>query len=393
MSEPIFTQVERNVAELEPNAINPRTLKDKAFKELQQSLKKDPHFLKARPIIVSMAEGREGTVIAGNQRLAAAKALGWATVPVVEVRGATEEQEKEWMVKDNLHKGEWDFDKLAEGFDLDFLKDMGFDEKELNKVLANVDNSADDEFDAEKEAEAITEPIVKRGDIWQLGEHRLMCGDSTDVGDVALLMDGKKVDMVFTDPPYGMDLDTDYSKLKGSANSPSAKGYKWDRVIGDDKDFDFKQFDWLDAVKEQFWWGADYYFEQLPKGGSLFVWQKRDRADAEMIGNDFEICWSRQRHKKSTVWKRWVGFDSVEKGEKRVHPTQKPVEVCLFFLKKFSDDGASVLDLFGGSGSTLIACEQANRQCRMMEIDPKYCDVIIKRWEEKTGKKAVKASV
>ena len=118
---PAFIKTERKTEELHPNPINPRTLKEKAFKELQKSLKDDPHFFQARPLIVSMAEGRENTIIAGNQRLEAAKALGWATVPVIEVRGATLEEEKQWMVKDNLHKGEWDFEKLADGFDLDFL--------------------------------------------------------------------------------------------------------------------------------------------------------------------------------------------------------------------------------------------------------------------------------
>ena len=125
-----------------------------------------------------------------------------------------------------------------------------------------------------------------------------------------------------------------------------------------------------------------YYFNQLPTGGSLAVWQKRDKADAKMIGNDFEICWSKLPHKKTTFWKRWVGFDSVERGEKRVHPTQKPIELCAWFIKEYN--GNIVLDLFGGSGSTLIACEQTNRTCYMMELDPKYCDVIRKRYENFT---------
>jgi DNA modification methylase len=211
-----------------------------------------------------------------------------------------------------------------------------------------------------------------------------MCGDSTKIEDVEKLMDGKKADMVFTDPPYGMDLDTDYSKLKGTDKSPNAKGYKWEKVIGDDKEFNFTQFNWIETP-EQFWWGADYYFNQLPIGGSLAVWQKRDKADAEMIGNDFEICWSKQQHKKTTFWKRWVGFDSVERGEKRVHPTQKPVELCSWFIKEYSKESQIILDLFGGSGSTLIACEQTNRNCYMMELDPKYCDVIRKRYAKLIG--------
>jgi len=200
---PSFLQLNRAISELAPNPINPRILKEKAFKELQKSLEDDPHFFQARPLIVSMAEGRENTIIAGNQRLEAAKALGWATVPVIEVRGATLEEEKQWMVKDNLHKGEWDFEKLADGFDLAFLKEMGFDEKGLAKIQ-NKQKSGDDDFDLEK---ALAEPEtgdVKRGDIYQLGEHRLICGDSTDEVTYRKLFGDKKASLLFTDPPYNI---------------------------------------------------------------------------------------------------------------------------------------------------------------------------------------------
>lgn len=210
--------------------------------------------------------------------------------------------------------------------------------------------------------------------------HRLLCGDSTDSDQVAKLMNGQKADMVYTDPPYGMNLDTDYSKLKGTEKSPNAKGYKWNKVIGDDKEFDFlTSYALFEYVKEQFWWGADYYFNQLPIGGGLFVWQKRDKADSEMIGNDFEICWSKQRHKKATFWKRWVGFDSIEKGEKRVHPTQKPIDLASWFIKDWSLENNIIIDLFLGSGTAMVACHQLKRKCYGIELDPKYCDVIVKR--------------
>jgi DNA modification methylase len=249
--------------------------------------------------------------------------------------------------------------------------------------------ASEDDFDESE----VTEAVCKRGEVWKLGEHRLMCGDSTSADDVARLMNGERADMVHTDPPYGMALDTDYSKIKGSDKSPKAMGYKWDKVIGDDKDFDPRPLlAMLNDVKEQFWWGCDYYFECLPRGGSLLVWQKRDKADAEMIGNDFEICWSKTRHKKATFWKRWVGFDSIEKGDKRVHPTQKPVALCGWIIESHSDKDGIILDLFGGSGTTIIAAEQLNRKCRMMELDPHYCDVIIARWEKLTGQKAERIS-
>lgn len=393
---PSFLQLNRAISELAPNPINPRILKEKAFKELQKSLKDDPHFFQARPLIVSMAEGRENTIIAGNQRLEAAKALGWATVPVIEVRGATLEEEKQWMVKDNLHKGEWDFEKLADGFDLDFLKEMGFDEKGLNKVLANIDNSADDEFDAEKEAEAITEPVVQRGEIWQLGEHRLMCGDSTDGGDVALLMDGKKADMVFTDPPY--ELET-----KGGGLLKESAAMKGIRNLGIDK-FDPSTLMSLAetsvfccnkplvpkyielAEKWKVSWDLCVYHKQnvTPNyGGHLMT----DLEYLLVIGKQAPITGTGQD--KELYSKLYSGGKDADNKT----AWSKPVALCEKFICLYTHAKELVMDIFLGSGSTLIACENTKRVCYGMELSEKYCDVIIKRWEEKTGKKAVKTQV
>jgi DNA modification methylase len=390
---PTFTPCERSVEELDANPINPRTLKDTAFVELKQSLEKDPHFLKARPVIVSMEEGRENTVIAGNQRLTAAKALGWKTIPVMEVRGASEEQEREWMVKDNLHKGEWDFEKLANGFDLDFLKEMGFDEKGLNKVLANIDNSADDEFDAEKEAEAIIEPVVQRGEIWQLGEHRLMCGDSTDTGDVALLMDGKKADMVFTDPPYG-----------NGSSGKYGRGQLGVRTILGDTDFevvkDFFNLRVCDVYVFFLQWRTFKEAIQTLESNNLqlrtiAVWDKKN-AGLNGAGGMSEQ-WEAILVAGNVEYSRFGGnvFSVSREHKKRIdspHPHQKPVELLNNIFEYFQKYNL-LFDPFLGSGSTLIACENTKRVCYGMEIDPKYCDVIIKRWEEKTGKKAVKTQV
>jgi DNA modification methylase len=286
----------------------------------------------------------------------------------------------------NMLKAEIE-DLDLENFNLELL---GFDEDFLDGLLETAPAGGKTDEDAVPEVPEIPKTVL--GDVWVLGNHRLMCGDSTSIDAVEKLMNGTKADIVYCDPPYGMALDTDYSKIKGSAKSPNAKGYKWEKVIGDDVDFDpsfLIQF-FADA-REQFWWGADYYFECLPRGGSLLVWQKRDKADSEMIGNDFEICWSKERHKKATFWKRWVGFDSIERGEKRVHPTQKPIDLHCWVFDKWCKQDDIIVDLFGGSGSTLIACEKTNRNARLMELDPKYCDVIIKRWQEFTGKEAVHA--
>ena len=365
------------------NPNNPRILKDDKFAKLTQSIKDFPQMLEIRPIVVN----DDMIVLGGNMRLKACKEAGLKEVPVIKVSDLTEEQQREFIIKDNVGFGEWDWDLLANEWDTDLLEDWGLD---LDFDPVDDDNAGlTDEDDTPEVTEV---PVSKVGDIWLLGEHRVMCGDSTNGGDVALLMNGEKADMVFTDPPYGMNLDTDYSKLKGTEKSPNAKGYKWDKVIGDDADFEFPTFyKHFESVKEQFWWGADYYFNKLPTGGGLMVWQKRDKADAEMIGNDFELCWSKQRHKKATFWKRWVGFDSIERGEKRVHPTQKPIDLAVWFYEKWGGKGDLIVDLFLGSGTALIAAENKNRKCYGMELDPKYVDVIIKRWQDYTGKIATHA--
>jgi DNA modification methylase len=178
----------------------------------------------------------------------------------------------------------------------------------------------------------------------------------------------------------------DSKKSKGVKDS---KDYR--PVIGDDKPFDMGLFDWIDC-KEQFWWGADYYRETIPKDGAWFVWDKRTEDNFDkMYGNTFELCFSKQVHKRMVLRIRWCGIfgSEQERGSNRVHPTQKPIELCQWFIDKFSQVDGRVFDGFLGSGSTLIACEKTNRKCYGMELDPHYCDVIIKRWEEYTGGKAV----
>ena len=268
-------------------------------------------------------------------------------------------------------------------FDLDILKDVGFDGVELDKIMGEAE---EDDFDAEAEAEKITEPITKTGDLYVFGDkHRILCGDSCKKEDVEKLMDGKKADMVFTDPPYGMYLDADFSDMKGIGG-----GNKYDNVIGDHEEFDPRPFiELFDYCKEQFWWGADYYAERIPKKneGSWQVWDKmrggegvNDNYD-KMFGSNFELVWSRQKHKRALVRVLWKGIFGLSKEDtkKRVHPTQKPTELCNWFINKFSKQDNIIVDLFGGSFSTMIACHQTNRVFYGMEIDPKYCEVGVKR--------------
>lgn len=194
--------------------------------------------------------------------------------------------------------------------------------------------------------------------------------------------------IIISDPPYGMRLDADYSEMKGWH-----KGKKYDNVIGDHEDFDYSVFAWIKA-KEVILFGADYYVETLPnygKDGSWMVWDKRvDESKDKMFGSGFEMIWSKVRHKRRIYRKQWAGFMGDKEARNRVHPTQKPTELISDLIKEFMDEGDIVLDLFLGSGSTLIACENLNRICYGMEIDPKYCDVIIKRYIDKTGQDAVR---
>ena len=358
------------IGDIKPNPDNPRHIKDDKFKKLVTSIKDFPQMLELRPIVVDS----DGIILGGNMRLKACQAAGLKEVPVIYADQLTEDQKREFIIKDNVGFGEWDWDVLANEWDEVVLDSWG-----LDVTGFDIEEEKEAEEDGYEVPDEITTDIVL-GDLFEIGPHRLLCGDSTDTEQVARLMNGEKADMVFTDPPYGMNLDTDYSKLKGTEKSPNAKGYKWDKVIGDDKEFDFLTcYALFEYVKEQFWWGADYYFNQLPKGGGLFVWQKRDKADSKMIGNDFEICWSKQRHKKSTFWKRWVGYDSIEKGEKRVHPTQKPIELASWLIKDWSNEQNKIIDLFLGSGTTMVAAHQLDRRCYGMELDPKYCQVILDR--------------
>jgi DNA modification methylase len=241
----------------------------------------------------------------------------------------------------------------------------------------------------------------------EIHSHFLMCGDSTKEEDISKLMNGVKADMVFTDPPYGMFLDTDFSVMKPSKTMAEEKGLKngkkYKSVIGDNEDFKDELvttiFDNFDYCKEIFVWGADYYPELLKdyKNGNFIVWDKKSNEGMENTNFDktyssgFEICWSKNKHKKDIVRCLWVSAFGTEQefDHKRVHPTQKPTKLSRWFIDKYSSENNLIVDLYGGSGSTLIACEQLNRKCYMMELDEHYVDVIIQRWENFTGEKAV----
>lgn len=378
------------IGEVIPYEKNPRN-NDNAVKYVAESIKE---FGFKSPIIID----NNGVIICGHTRHKAAIKLGLEEVPCIVADDLTEEQVRGLRLADNkvAEMAEWDFDLLTEELDGIFDIDMeafgfDFDIDEPQEVI-------EDDYEPEVPAE----PKAKIGDIYQLGAHRLMCGDSTSVTDIDKLMDGAVVDMVLSDPPYGMYLDTDcrgaVGSLKSIGNKNKTRGNKYDRVIGDNDDFTPELINTFFAnfadAKEMFLFGADYFAELLPdkNDGSWLVWDKRKESQADAIGSEFELIWSRKKHKRRMLRHDWFGFLSSQNASdarNRVHPTQKPVSLLADILTQWGKDAESVVDLYGGSGSTLIACEQLDRRCHMMELDPKYVDVIIDRWEQLTGQKAV----
>lgn len=385
------------ISDLIPYANNPR-INDGAVEAVAASIKE---FGFKNPIIVDS----ENVIVAGHTRLKAAEKLGLKTVPIIRADDLTEQQAQAFRLADNktAELAEWDFDSLEQ--ELDELS-QDFDMSEFGFEL-NLDDNEPQEI-VEDEVPEEVETRCKLGDIWKLGNHRLICGDSTDPAVIDRLMDGVKADMVFTDPPYGMNLDTDYTQMNNDSNvefkqkKKIVAGKKYNEVIGDNDDFKTELvttiFDNFDYCNEIFVWGADYYPELLKnyKQGNFIIWDKRDDNEQfdKMFGSQFEVCWSKNRHKKEIARVRWCGVFGTEKefDKKRVHPTQKPIKLAGWFLERYSKDGDNVVDLFGGSGSTLIACEQLNRKCYMCELDEHYCDVIISRWENFTGKAAIKVN-
>ena len=372
------------VTELIPYVKNSRTHSDEQVAQIAASIKE---FGWTNPILV---DGDNG-IIAGHGRLMAARKLGYKEVPTIELADLTETQKKAYIIADNrlaLNAG-WDnemlkleFDQLAElGFDLE-LTGFSFDEIEaLNpKIVEGL-------TDEDATPDILDEPVTKRGDIYKLGNHRLMCGDSTSIDNVEKLVDNAKIDICYTDPPYGINEKGDRSKRTGAA-----KGTKYVDFKDDSIDYAVEAYQIVEGVlqiQRQVWWGANYYCHALPQSNNWFVWDKRVDDKQKDIQSDCELAWVKSKWSSVRIFRHlWKGMiKASERGQHRVHPTQKPVALAEWSFDYFKEVN-TVLDLFGGSGSTLIACEKTNRSCYMMEFEPHYCDVIVKRWEDFTGKKA-----
>ena len=307
------------------------------------------------------------------------------TVPIIRLDDLTDEQRRAYMLVHNKLTMNTDFDfelldsELDEIIDID-MSEFGFD-------IAIEDDEPEEIIDDEVPEEVETR--CKLGDIWQLGNHRLICGDSTDVNVIDRLMDGVKADMVMTDAPYGINVVNDSGKV-GADNL--AKNGVYAPVIGDDTTETAQQaYDILSQICDKLiLWGGNYFLDFLPTSDGWLIWDKRGESGIRNNFADGEMAWCSFHTPVRIYHQLWNGMIREGEHEKRVHPTQKPVRMLGEILKDFTNEGDIVVDVFGGSGSTLIACEQLNRKCFMCELDPHYCDVIIQRWENFTGKKAVK---
>ena len=332
--------------------------------------------------------GKDNTIVEGHGRVLACKQLGIDKVPCIRLDHLTDEQRREYAIVHNKSSelALYDFDNLTDELaDLD-LSDFDFD--------FGIDTDAEEETeiveDEAPEVDEENEPITKLGDIWQLGRHRLMCGDSTDKANVELLMNGNKADMVFTDPPYGYEYQSNMR----------TKSKKFDVLVNDDKILDF-----MPRIKEQCngfvficttWKVLDKWLPLFNKYfdlSNMIIWDKGGGGIGDLehtFSTDYEIILCSHNSAKITG-KRIGSVWNIPKDNANdyVHATQKPIKLSATAIENTTNENDIILDVFGGSGSTLIACEQLDRTCYMMELDPKYCDVIIKRWETLTGEKAV----
>jgi DNA modification methylase len=355
------------ISKVKPNKDNPRIIKDYKFDKLVNSIKEFPDMLEKRPIVVD----EDMIVLGGNMRLKACIAAGLNEVWIDTAEGWTEEQKKEFIVKDNLGFGEWDWDILANEWDIQKLDDWGMD---LPPMFDDPEPEAvEDDY---TEPDNIKVDVVL-GDLIEIGEHRLLCGDSTDSDQVAKLIDDNKDFSIYTDPPYGINEKGDRSDRGGLTKGNNLKDFKDDSV-----QYAVDAYNIMRVYKplKEVWWGANYYCHNLPQTNNWLVWDKRVEEKQKDTQSDCELAWVKDGHSSVRIFRHlWKGMiKASEHGQKRVHPTQKPIELASYCFNAY-EMGNVILDLFGGSGATMVAANQTNRKCLMMEFEPHYCQVIIDR--------------
>jgi 16S rRNA G966 N2-methylase RsmD len=405
----------KKLKDLTPDSRNANRGSERGQSMIENSLRQ---YGAGRSILID----KNGVIIAGNKTAENAGAIGLDDVIVVQTDGtklvAVQRMDLD-LTKDKAAKALAVVDNRSSEVSLDWsvdaLKELGeeidleqfWSKDELAALLADAEIlPAELIGDEDSVPDAPADPITKPGDIYRLGNHRLMCGDSTSITDVDLLLAGEKADMVFTDPPYGIEVVRTKSDGKKHNGDGGTFGGKKNEKAGA-KRIDAKEYapiigdDTTDTAVDAYnlcaglgipvliFWGGNHYADRLPASKCWIVWDKdtgtNDFADAE-------LAWTNRATPVRVFKHQWNGLvKASERGESRVHPTQKPVALAEWAFEQYGSQKDKVLDLFGGSGSTLIACEKTGRACYMMEMAPAYCDVIVARWEAATGKKAVLA--
>ena len=419
----------RKLSELHELPGNPRTIKKDQFEKLKKSIKDNADYFEARPIILSNRTGKM-VIIAGNQRYKAAKAIGMNEVPTILLEGLSEEREREIVIRDNVENGDWDMDALANEWNAQDLLDWGVELPEIEAMTEVVE-------DTPPEVNEEEEPMTKLGQIWQLGNHRLMVGDSTKADQVAELMAGEKADLLVTDPPYNVNYGAqkaptmkklhhrtdglrvandnmessafqqflrDAYSAADSAMKQGAAWYIW-HASAEVKNFTeaLEETEWqlrqiIIWVKDRLSMGLqDYQWQHEP---CLYGWKSgaghyfRDiRTETTVFDDEKPIDELSNKELKELVrnYRQAVPTSIIRENKpskSEEHPTMKPVKLIARLVANSSREGEAVLDIFGGSGTTMIACEQLGRSCYMMELDPHYADVIIERWQNFTGQTA-----
>ena len=350
------------------NPNNPRIIKDDKFKKLVASIQEFPKMLEIRPIVVN----DDMIVLGGNMRLKACIHAGLKEVAIIKVSDLTEQEQKQFIIKDNVSGGEWDWNMLANEWDAEELDDWGLDVPDFGKEL----EAEEDDFDA---PEGGIETDIVLGDLFEIGEHRLLCGDSTDVDQVLKLMNGEKAELVFTDPPYG-----------NGSSGKYGRGQLGVRTILNDETFecvnDFFNLRICDAYVFFLQWRTFKEAIQTLENNDLTlktiaVWDKKN-AGLNGAGGMSEQ-WEAIIVAGNIKYSRFGGnvFNVSREQKKRIdspHPHQKPIQLLSEILEYFRDYKLLV-DPFSGSGSTMVAAHQLNRKCYGMELDPKYCQVIVER--------------
>lgn len=363
--------------QIKSNPNNPRIIKDVKFKKLVNSIKDFPEMLEKRPIVVD----ENYMVLGGNMRTKACKQAGLKEVWVDVAKGWSSEQKEEFIIKDNSGFGEWDWDMLANEWDVDKLNDWGLD---LPPMFDEVLEAEEDDY---TEPDNIKVDVVL-GDLIEIGEHRLLCGDSTDSDQAAKLMNGEKADMVFTDPPYGVDYEGINNDDRGGLEDLLRASFS-NMMLSSKKGGSFYCFH-SDKCSDIF----SKVYREFCHFSSMIIWLKesivlsqtdyQSKHEPCMYGwfNNGTHKWYSDRKQESV----WIAKSKREEG----HNTPKPIEIITKAVNNSSKTKHLILDLFLGSGSTMVAAHQLKRKCYGMELDPKYCQVIIDRMQKLDSKLSIK---